>query len=200
MYEQTGRTDRRGQTTLDFAIAMGLFLLAVAFTFMFIPSLTTPFVAGQQDGSVAADRVASHLSEGGLGDPDEPFVVEQSCATPFFADADPSNVPDHCGYSGTGYEERVGVGDNLDVHVDVVHVEPDSEGDARFRIVCVDGGTVTHNGTSTDCESKDPADVYRIGPEPTSDSSVSVARRIVTFPDCEFEKDSCDATIRVMVW
>lgn len=194
------KTDGRGQTTLDFALAMGLFLLAVAFTFTFIPSLTTPFVAGHQDSSVAADRIASHLSEGGFADPNSPFVIDQDCSTPFFNDSDMSQVPAHCGYNGTDYEERVGTGDHLDVYIEVVHVKPDQNGDAQYRIVCVDGGSVTHNGTNTNCESKDPGDIYRIGPEPDADSSVSVARRIVTFPDCEFEEDSCDATLRVKTW
>lgn len=200
MRTQSRRRDERGQTTLDFALAMGLFLLAVAFTFMFIPSLTTPFVAGQQDSSVAADRIASHLSEGGLGDPNEPFVIDQECASHFFNDSDMAQVPAHCGYNGTDYEERVGTGDHLDVYVEVLHVELDADGDAEYRIVCVDGSTVTHNGTSTNCESKPPGDIYRIGAEPDVDSSVSVARRIVTLPDCEFETDSCDATIRVKTW
>jgi len=74
----------RGQTVIDFAIAMGVFLVAVAFVFTFIPSLTTPFVEGNQDTSVTADRVASHLAEGALGDPADPFVVDEGCAEVFF--------------------------------------------------------------------------------------------------------------------
>lgn len=190
-------TDGRGQTTLDFAIAMGLFLLAVAFTFMFIPSLTAPFVQGQQDSSVAADRIASHLAEGGLGDPNDPFVIDQDCATPFFSDADSSEVPSTCGYDGAGYRERVGLGDELDVAIDVVHVDPDQDGTDRFRIVCVEDDVTKHEGI-TNCGSSDV--VYRVGSDPDADSSVSVARRVVTFPGCDFGGDGCDATIRVMVW
>ena len=65
------RDDTRAQTPLDFAIAMGIFLVAVTFVFTFIPSMTTPFVEGNQDRSVTADRVAGHLTEDALGSPDE---------------------------------------------------------------------------------------------------------------------------------
>ena len=43
--------DSRAQSPLDFAIAMGIFLVAVTFVFTFIPSLTAPFVEGNQDRS-----------------------------------------------------------------------------------------------------------------------------------------------------
>lgn len=195
-------TGERGQTTLDFAIAMGLFLLTVSFTFMFIPSLTAPFVSANQDGSVAADRVASHLAMGALGDPDEPYVVDQDCATPFFEDAEMSQVPASCGYAGSSFKERVGLDDRRGLRIEMLHVDPSRSGESRFRQVCVDSdGNVTHEETGS-CQVD-----YSIGDEPTSDSSVTVAHRVVTVPDCEFGTDpygssieSCDVTVRVIVW
>lgn len=187
------RTDERGQTTLDFAIAMGLFLLAVAFTFSFVPSMTAPFVETHQDGSVASDRIASHLSEGALGDPNEPFVVNESCATHFFDD-DPSQPPSHCGYSGDGYKERVGVSDRIDVRVEVLHVNTTATNADRFRTVCTNGSVVIHKEQGS-CTIK-----YEVGGEPSPDDSVTVARRVVTFPGCDFGTESCDATLKVEVW
>ena len=190
----TGRN--RAQTPLDFAIAMGIFLLAVTFVFTFIPSLTAPFVEGDQDKSVTADRVASHLAEGALGDPAEPFVVDDSCAEPFF---DGTTPPAHCGFSGSDLGERVGVDtDRLQVNITIEQVDPDATGDARFRTVCIDDGNgeVSHAGnTSITCDEE-----FVVGETAGDDDSVVVARRIVTIPGCTFDTETCDATLRVEVW
>lgn len=191
----------RGQTAIDFAIAMGVFLIAVAFVFTFIPSLTTPFVEGSQDRSVASDRVASHLSEGALGDPADPFVADADCTTVFFNESsDDSDIPSHCGYSGDGLYERVGVdGSRLNVNVTIEQVNASATGDDRFRTVCENrtAGIIHEENGSFDC------DVEFVRGDVASDrSSVVVARRIVTIPGCHFGDSvkSCDATLKVRVW
>ena len=192
----TGRN--RAQTPLDFAIAMSIFLLAVTFVFTFIPSLTAPFVEGNQDKTVTADRVASHLAEGALGDPAEPFVVDDDCARPFFDESN-NSTPASCGYSGSDLGEYVGVNtDRLQVNVTVEQIDPDESGDARFRMVCVDkDDDVSHadNGTAPDCDEK-----FAVGETADADDSVVVARRIVTIPGCTFDTETCDVTLRVEVW
>ena len=188
----------RAQTPLDFAIAMGIFLLAVTFVFTFIPSLTAPFVEGNQDKSVTADRVASHLAEGALGDPAEPFVVDDSCAEVFFDGSTvDSDIPSTCGFSGDDLGERVGVDtDRLQVNVTVEQIDPDESGDARFRMVCIDSnGDVNHTERASSCPNK-----FAVGETADADDSVVVARRIVTIPGCTFDTESCDATLRVEVW
>ena len=182
----------RAQTPLDFAIAMGIFLLAVTFVFTFIPSLTAPFVEGNQDKTVTADRVASHLAEGGLGDPAKPFVVNDSCAESFF---DGTPAPSHCGFSGDDLGKRVGVDtDRLQVNVTVEQIDPDATGDDRFRTVCINNGDVSHAGKGS-CDTE-----FVVGETADADDSVVVARRIVTIPGCTFDTESCDATLRVEVW
>jgi len=189
----------RAQTPLDFAIAMGVFLVAVIFVFTFIPSMTTPYVEGNQDRSVTANRVADHLSEGALGDPADPFVLNDSCATDFFADTPNSS----CGYSGSDFYERVGVNDDrLGVNVTVEQVNTTASGDDRFRTVCHNGsvGVIHEENASFDCDTR-----YVAGDESGNQSSVVVARRIVTIPGCDFDTGStdvksCDATLRVRVW
>ena len=189
----------RGQTVIDFAIAMGVFLVAVTFVFTFIPSLTTPFVEGNQDTSVTADRVASHLAQGALGDPADPFVVDEECAEVFFTGSTP--VPDQCGYSDNTLGDRVGVDtERLHVNVTIEQIDPDASGDARSRTVCTGqaAGQIIHEDNSTtDC-----ADEFVIGDVPTDRDSIVVARRIVTIPDCEFGTGdgTCDATLKVRVW
>ena len=195
----TGRN--RAQTPLDFAIAMGIFLLTVTFVFTFIPSLTAPFVDGDQDKSATADRVASHLAEGALGDPAEPFVVDDSCAEVFFNEStDDDNIPSTCGYSGDNLSERVGVDtDRLQVNVTIEQVDATASGDDRFRTVCVDkDGNVSHAGNaSVNC---DDDKEFVVGETPGDDDSVVVARRIVTIPGCTFDVDACDVTLKVRVW
>jgi hypothetical protein len=187
----------RAQTPLDFAIAMGIFLLAVTFVFTFIPSLTAPFVEGNQDKSVTADRVASHLAEGALGDPAEPFVVNDSCAEVFFDEStDDGDIPSTCGYSGDELGERVGVDtDRLQVNVTIEQVNTTATGDDRFRTVCIDGDGDVSQASNASCTNK-----FVVGETADADDSVVVARRIVTIPGCTFDTKSCDVTLRVEVW
>lgn len=74
----------RGQTTLDFAIGIGVFLLVVAFTLAFIPGLVDPFTGGLEEETVAVNRVADSLSQGTLGDPSKPYVLDRECTIIFF--------------------------------------------------------------------------------------------------------------------
>ena len=51
----------RGQTTQDFAVGIGIFLLAVAFVFSYVPTLITPFSASTAPDSAQADRIATDI-------------------------------------------------------------------------------------------------------------------------------------------
>ena len=52
----------RGQTTQDFIVGIGVFILAVAFVFSFLPTMLTPFDSSTSGGETAqADRVADRL-------------------------------------------------------------------------------------------------------------------------------------------
>ena len=52
----------RGQTNMDFAIGIGLFLLAIAFVLTFVPSIITPFDTGIGGAENAqADRIGEHI-------------------------------------------------------------------------------------------------------------------------------------------
>lgn len=88
----------RGQTTLDFAIAASVFLLVVASTLAFVPGMFEPFNEAQEGKTVAADRIATSLSEGLLADPSNPYKLEKGCVIAFFAlensDGDPDDDDD----------------------------------------------------------------------------------------------------------
>ncbi|RDI72994.1 hypothetical protein DWB78_03225 [Halopelagius longus] len=69
--------------TLDFAIGVGLFLLVVAFVVAFVPGIFEPFER-TESGTQVADRVATSLATDVLGDPAEPYVLDDACTVEFF--------------------------------------------------------------------------------------------------------------------
>lgn len=60
----------RGQTTIDFLIAISTFVIVVGFLFAFVPGTTLPFNDGQSANPLIADRTATHLAADVLADPD----------------------------------------------------------------------------------------------------------------------------------
>lgn len=78
----------RGQTTQDFAVGIGIFILAVAFVFAFLPTLLAPFdstVSGAQ--TAQADRVADRLVEN-LSVEGEPNTIDGNQLEKFDDDDD----------------------------------------------------------------------------------------------------------------
>lgn len=80
-----GRT--RGQTPIDFVTGMGVFLLAMAFLFAFIPAMFAPFQQAGIGDPVTADRSVSYLVEERLAADDAPHgVISATENTSFFDD------------------------------------------------------------------------------------------------------------------
>ncbi|MFD1684238.1 DUF7287 family protein [Halobellus litoreus] len=75
--------DDRAQTTIDFAIGVGLFLLVVAFVVAFVPTVFAPFESAE--GPQTADRIGTSLAADRLGDPADPYVLNSTCTEGFFA-------------------------------------------------------------------------------------------------------------------
>jgi len=96
-------TTARAQTTIDFAIAIGLFLVVVAFVVAFVPTIFAPFQSA--DGPQSADRIATALATDRLGDPAEPYALNETCTNAFFeqldGDADDGGAPATCRYDRT---------------------------------------------------------------------------------------------------
>ncbi|MDG5820348.1 hypothetical protein [Natronococcus sp. A-GB7] len=59
--DHTPRTSARGQTTQDFVVGIGIFLLAVAVVFAAIPSVVTPADPVGDTEREQADRIADRL-------------------------------------------------------------------------------------------------------------------------------------------
>ncbi|ELY85148.1 DUF7287 family protein [Natrialba taiwanensis] len=69
---------QRGQTTQDFVVGIGIFILAMAFVFSFLPSLITPFDSSAGGAEIAqADRIADQVVTN-LSDSDRPNEINAS--------------------------------------------------------------------------------------------------------------------------
>ncbi|SHH31913.1 DUF7287 family protein [Halobaculum gomorrense] len=143
----------RGQTTIDYAVGVSVFLLVVAFVFAFVPSLVGPFTSDDTASVVVADRAADRLANDLLvDDPTAPSVLNETCTAAFF-DADGAAPPDGCRYDTDGSDlvKALGLGSSApSLNVTVRSGE---------TIATVDGTTLA------------------VGASPPPGAEVSVARR-----------------------
>lgn len=130
----------RGQTTLDFAIGVSLFLLVVIGVFTFVPGMLSPFEATAREETAGADRIATQLSTGMLGSYDRPYLLDRTCTVAFFESnpsddpggddgentdgdgqfADPFGTGDTvtgCNFADVPLNERLGLSDRVNVRV-----------------------------------------------------------------------------------
>lgn len=107
----------RGQTAQDFAVGIGLFLLAVAFVFAFVPQIVSPYDVGigaseASQADRAADSIVHNLSVDG-----EQVVLDASAADHYFIDTSPT-VED--------LRERTGLPFSARINVTIRNVESES--------------------------------------------------------------------------
>lgn len=172
----------RGQTTIDFAVGVGVFLIAVVFVLGLFPGLLQPFTSGPQEETVAADRSADNLAAGLLGDPTTPYVLDLECTDAFFEDTSPSE----CRFAGDDLHERMGLGSRQRVNVSI---RGNVTGPDGKDVLCEDGG-----GGLVEADDGSCSTAFRTGDTPpTGTGSVVVARRVVSI-------DGTDATLEVRVW
>lgn len=88
----------RGQTTLDFAVGAGIFLIAVAFVVAFMPGMFAPFEGA--DPTQAADRFSATLAHDLLGGADDGRTVRDACAAGFFATVDDDEATEPAAVDG----------------------------------------------------------------------------------------------------
>ncbi|QKY19359.1 hypothetical protein B4589_002825 [Halolamina sp. CBA1230] len=146
--------DDRGQMVLDYAIGVGIFLIAVTFVVATIPGMFSPFL-GAGDTQVA-DRVATSMATERLGAPDEPYVLDRECTDAFFEQLDDDGTEpsaEDCRFdtNATSLQPMFGLDPGQSIQV---RIESTS-----------DGATL---GT------------LEAGPDAPSSVSVTTARRIVT--------------------
>ncbi|UIO98513.1 hypothetical protein Hbl1158_08035 [Halobaculum sp. CBA1158] len=161
----------RGQTTIDYAIGVSVFLLVVAFVFAFSPSLTAPFTGDATDAVVVADRSADRLANDLLvADPARPAALDAACTAGFFDTTEP--VGD-CRYETDASDLTGALGIGSPVRT--------------ANVTLVDGDEIRTLG--------DGGNAVRLaaGPSPPRGADVSVARRAVLL-------DGSDAIVVVRVW
>ena len=179
----------RGQTTLDFAVGVSIFLIALTGVLLFIPGTLEPFTEGGQDNIVTANRLADQLSEGTLGDPKNPHVLNTSCAIRFFSDQTPG-----CHYSGATLKDRVGVLDRTNLNISLQsNYTADDSGE---ETLCWEDGRGLNETDELSCDT-----VFAIGETPPERSSkVVTARRVVTVNRTAEPRNRTDVTLIVEVW
>ncbi|ELZ71594.1 hypothetical protein C5B91_04305 [Haloferax sp. Atlit-10N] len=95
----------RAQTTIDFAVGVGIFLLAVAWVVGTIPQILDPFEA-EQDRPLVANRAADSLTQRLLVDDENPDALDAACTEAFF-DGDPP--PGDCDYGSADPNAATGI-------------------------------------------------------------------------------------------
>lgn len=177
----------RGQTTLDFAIGISIFLTVLLFAFAFVPGFLQPFAGGGADDPALAGRLADKLAEGQLGTPAEPNVLDRHCTVAFF-DSLGASPPGECRYEGTSFEERISVSDRTNVNVTFEgNVTATSSGPA---VLCWDQSD--HDLTESGLSGCDVELIAGDTPPANTDTTVTT-RRVVSLHDEV-------VTLKVVVW
>ncbi|QCJ47856.1 hypothetical protein [Haloprofundus sp. MHR1] len=169
----TTQRNARAQTTIDFAIGAGVFLLTVAFVVAFIPSMLSPFASGGPENTVVADRVASNLASGLLSTSETPYRVDGECAAVFFGASVMSDFD--CGFDpdAATVNERVGISSHVNLHI---ALNGDRNGDGIERLCWDNTERRVVEADASGCDVR-----FEAGqPPPTDTGSVVVAWRTVS--------------------
>lgn len=177
----------RGQTTIDFAIGISVFLAVLLFIFLFIPGILSPFTASAQDETVSSNRVADQLATGLLASPSDPYALDSYCTVTFF-EGDAAN----CSFEDEPLEEQLGVATSYQ-NVNV-SLRGNLTGSGR-EMLCWDGSepdTGINVSSSGACGDSVDTDLVRGDPLPDSEPSVTSVRVV--------SLDGEDVTLYVEMW
>lgn len=192
----------RAQTTLDFAIAMGVFLVALAFVFAFVPGMFQPFQTNAPETTTFGNRIADQVAGGTLVESeDEVPALDIACTVEFFR-AEPTGQP-ACPFDqsvdvpdrrNAAFTDRLGVETRQNL---AVSIEGDTDGNGTQDTLCWDGDNDRiREEYHDDCTPGSTSDVLLdvgTGDPPTQTGSVVVSRRIVSLA-------GHDATLEVRAW
>lgn len=93
----------RGQTTIDFAIGIAIFLGVMVFAFSFVPGILQPFELSGDEEPALSDRIANSLSQDMLGSAEQPHILDRYCTVAFFNDSNDASTD--CNYEDEDIEE-----------------------------------------------------------------------------------------------
>ncbi|GCF14601.1 hypothetical protein Harman_25360 [Haloarcula mannanilytica] len=175
----------RGQTNLDFAIGISLFLGVLIFIFLFVPGLLSPFTASAQAQTVTADRAVDHLTKSVLGSPRSPYSLRTDCTVQFFDNTTA------CAFEKTPLAEQLGL-DPATQNVNVTVVgNASSTATARDTLCWDDSGDSLVAATT--CSNADDVVLTRGQPLPANNEASVTALRVVWL-------HGKDVTVVVEVW
>lgn len=183
----------RGQTTLDFALGVSLFIGIIFFVFAFVPGVLQPFSATIQEETVAVNRVADGLTDGRLASPTEPGVLDERCTVWFFENAGGpgEGSPPDCGFTGTTLDDRLGLADRQRFNVTVVG---NVSGAGSFDALCWDGdGKALAEVGGGSCDGANDVTLAAGSPAPRGSSGTMRATRVA-------ELAGEDVTVYVEMW
>lgn len=186
---------KRGQTTLDFAIGISVFLVVIVFVFSFVPGILQPFVTSADDNAVLADRVSDRITQGQLGDPSEPYVLDRECAVEFFNDSRYDaglGSPSDCRYDGGDIQERLTVRNRTNINV-TLEGNVSASVDGSTMLCWDDVGDELAQIGSGDCGGLDDVTLTSGGIPPSANDASVTSRRVVFLADE-------DVTMKVVVW
>lgn len=165
----------RGQTTIDFVIAVGIFLLTIAFVVSFMPQMTVPYE--EQEKPLVAERTADTLV-GSLLASNAPSTLDEQCTVAFFNQTGAPECPFDTSESLT---HQLGLSTRYDVNATIMR---DVTGDSRLEPLCGNDGSIEPCGASP----------LTIGPSvPDDERSVATTRRTI-------HVNGTDAVFEVTVW
>lgn len=170
----------RGQTTLDFVIGIVVFLAVLIFIFTFVPGILEPFAAVSEENPALSNRVADSLTQGMLGSPERPHVLDRYCTVQFFDDGPP---PDQCRYDGGTLSERFNLGPTQNLNVSLL-----STGGSVLCFESDDGGNLTEG---SDCTGEDTR--LTAGEDVPDNRATMTAQRVVHF-------HGAPVRLEVVVW
>ncbi|ELZ44745.1 hypothetical protein C463_07312 [Halorubrum californiense DSM 19288] len=174
-------SDDRAQTVLDFVVGMSVFLVAVGFTFAFVPSLLEPYAVGEGATVIVAERGAARLAESSLAATGSTATLSHACTLAFF---DGGDSPDTLGEGDCAWT----------ANADDLHAELGVDDLRGLNLTVTQRGTVASLNATGDNVS------MRAGPAPPSGTSVSAASRIVTLDDPEDPRGPEPYRLTLRVW
>jgi hypothetical protein len=169
---------------------MSVFLIVLIGVLLFIPGTLEPFTEGGQENIAMSNRIGDQLSEGMLGDPATPHVLNTSCTIAFFEDTNQAG----CGYDGSDLNDRLGVTKRR--YVNVTLEGNLSTADDGKEILCWSASQALIERDEGTCVT-----LFAIGdlPPPRADSTVT-SRRAVSVNESAGSKQKEDVALVVEVW
>lgn len=172
----------RGQTSIDFLVGIGVFLLTTGFIFGFVPGLLAPF-GTSQSVPLVADRVADTLVEDQFVDGPDAEQLNERCVIGFFNATLADGSDCSSDQAETDLAQRVGIDRSYRVNVSLVRTVA---GRSAPEPLCADESGLAACGPGS----------YRLAGGdrvPETHGSVVSASRIV-------QVNGHDALVLVRVW